>query len=39
MLFGKVNDDEYVLDVLGPLSPLVGIGVALTMFDTRLGSD
>ena len=39
MLFGKVSDNEYVLDLLGPLSPVVGIGVALTMFDTRMGSD
>ncbi len=39
ILFGKVDNDEYVLDVLSPLSPIVGIGVALTVFDTRMGSD
>ena len=39
MLFGKANDDEYVLDILHPLCPMIGIAVALTMFDSRLGSD
>ncbi len=39
MLFGKINDDQYVLDVLHPLSPLIGIAVALTVFDSRMGSD
>jgi hypothetical protein len=39
ILFGKVDDDDYVLDVLNPLSPLVGIGIVMTVFDTRMGSD
>ena len=39
LLFGKVNDDQYVLDILNPLSPIIGIGIALTVFDSRIGSD
>lgn len=39
MLFGKNNEDEYVLDILHPLSPMIGIGIALTVFDSRMGSD
>jgi hypothetical protein len=39
LLFGKVGDDDYVLDVMNPLSPLVGIGIVMTVFDTRMGSD
>jgi hypothetical protein len=39
MLFGKINSDEYVVDVYSPMSMLVGVGVALTVFDTRMGAD
>lgn len=39
LLFGKQNSDEYVLDVYSPMSTLVGVGVALTVFDTRMGAD
>lgn len=38
-MFGKLNSDEYVLDVYSPMSMLVGVGVALTVFDTRMGAD
>ena len=39
LLFGKSNEDEFILDIYSPLSPVVGVAIALSSFDSRLGSD
>lgn len=36
MLFGKVNEAKFNLDMTHPIAPLVAFGVALSSFDTRM---
>lgn len=36
VLFGKVNDNKFNLDMAHPLSPLVAFAVALSSFDSRI---
>lgn len=35
MLFGKVNENNYNMDIGLPLSPLIAFGVALSSFDEK----
>lgn len=36
MVFGKVSDSKFNLDMLHPISPLIAFGVALSSFDSRI---
>jgi hypothetical protein len=36
MLFGKVNDSKFNLDMMSPISPLICFGLALSTFDSRI---
>jgi hypothetical protein len=39
LLFGKIDEDQFALDIYSPLSPLIGVAIAMSVFDTRIGSD
>ena len=36
MLFGKVNDNQFNLDMMSHISPFVAFGIALSSFDSRI---
>jgi hypothetical protein len=36
MLFGRVDEDIFNLDVLSPLTPLQAFGIVLSSFDTKI---
>jgi tubby-related protein 1 len=36
LLFGKINDNSFNLDVTAPMSPLLATAVALSSFDSRM---
>ena len=36
MLFGKVNDEKFNLDMICPICPLIAFGIALSSFDSRI---
>ena len=37
MIFGKIKEDNYKINVKYPLTPYVGFGIALSVFGTKLG--
>lgn len=37
LIFGKLDEDEFRLDVGSPISPLVGFGIALSTFGGKIG--
>ena len=36
VVFGKVNDAKFNLDMMCPISPLIAFGIALSSFDSRI---
>lgn len=38
LLLGKVDDDNFNLDIYHPLSVVQAFGIVLTMFDFKLAS-
>ena len=36
MLFGKVNENQFNLDMMSSISPLIAFGIALSSFDSRI---
>jgi tubby-related protein 1 len=36
MIFGKVNESKFNLDMAYPISPLIAFGIALSSFDSRI---
>lgn len=36
MMFGKVSESKFNLDMAHPISPLVAFGIALSSFDSRI---
>lgn len=39
LLFGKIDEDLFVLDLSWPLSPLQAFSIVLTAFDSKLGCE
>ena len=39
MLFGKIDENLFHLDVHTPFTPIVGLAIALSCFDSRFGSE
>lgn len=37
VLFGKTNENTYRLEIMPPLTPLVGIGIAMSAFGNKIG--
>jgi len=37
LLFGKLDEDEFRIDVGAPLTPYVGLGIALSTFGGKIG--
>jgi hypothetical protein len=35
MIFGKVGENTFSMDVYHPLSPCIGFGIAMSSFDSR----
>lgn len=38
VFFGKMDEDEFRLDISTSLAPLVGFGIALSTFGGKIGS-
>lgn len=38
-MFGKVEDDEYVMHISSPLTPHVALGIALAELDSKIICD
>lgn len=36
MIFGKVNESKFNLDMAHPISPVIAFAVALSSFDSRI---
>ena len=36
IIFGKVNESKFNLDMMNPISPLIAFGIALSSFDSRI---
>ena len=39
MIFGKLEEDEFRMDVGYPLSPLIGVGIAISAFGSKIGCE
>ncbi len=37
LLFGKIDENEFRLDFGEPISPIVGFGIALSTFGSKIG--
>ena len=39
MIFGKLGDNEFRMDIGYPLSPFIGLGIALSAFGSKIGCE
>ena len=39
MMFGKLDDDEFRMDLKYPLTPYIGFGIALSTFGGKIGTE
>lgn len=39
VLFGKITDDDFRLDMTKPVNPVVGLGIALAQFGGKIGCE
>ena len=39
MIFGKLKEDNFRMDIKYPLTPYVGFGIALSAFGTKFGCE
>ena len=39
MMLGKLTEDDFRMDIKNPLSPYVGLGIALSAFETKIGCE
>ena len=37
ILFGKIDEDEYVMDIAADIEPIVGCGIVAAMFGVKFG--
>lgn len=37
MMFGKLSDDDFRMDVKYPFSPYIGFGIVLSTFGSKIG--
>lgn len=37
MLFGKIDENDFRMDIGNPLSPFIGLGIALSAFGSKIG--
>ena len=39
MLFGKIDDNDFRMDIGNPLSPFIGLAIALSAFGSKIGCE